>query len=173
VAIGPKEYRDRLRATRTPDTQNANSKIPKHIKIAGENKPIRVLGAFGGNDIDNTGVWKPVLDAINKRLEVWMISRITVEGRRHVVNMIIQGKSQYRAVVQEILTPITKLLQKRINKYMWNGRPPAVNKQTMSEPLEKGGKNVLDIETLKEAIDLMRLKRYLTLEDDKRPVWHT
>ncbi|KAH6899331.1 hypothetical protein BKA70DRAFT_1115573, partial [Coprinopsis sp. MPI-PUGE-AT-0042] len=85
--------------------------------------------------------------------------------------MIIRGKSQYRAVVQGIPPPIAKLLQKRINTYMWNGKPPGVNKQTMSEPPERGGKKVLDIEALKESIDLMRLKRYLTLERDKRPLW--
>lgn len=45
-----------------------------------------------------------------------------------------------------------------------------VNAQIMSGPIAAGGKKILDIKARNDAIELMKLKSYLRM-DDKRPRW--
>ncbi|KAH6885476.1 hypothetical protein BKA70DRAFT_1026386, partial [Coprinopsis sp. MPI-PUGE-AT-0042] len=98
----------------------------------------------------------------------WMRSNPTVEGRRHIVNMEVGGRTQYKEDVQGMPEVVRKAVMRIITTFMWNGRPPAVNQITMSEPLELGGKKVLDLNVRKDAIHLKRLQRYLS---DPPPRW--
>lgn len=48
--------------------------------------------------------------------------------------------------------------------------PLTVGLETMYRPFEQGEKKLLDIKSRNEAIELMKIKRYLKL-DNQRPTW--
>ncbi|KAH9920048.1 uncharacterized protein B0H18DRAFT_881390, partial [Fomitopsis serialis] len=54
---------------------------------------------------------------------------------------------------------------------MWGSSSiPPINLQTLHRPIKAGGLGLLDIQSRNEAIDLVWLRRYLTLGED-RPTW--
>ncbi|KAJ7059968.1 hypothetical protein C8F01DRAFT_938568, partial [Mycena amicta] len=42
---------------------------------------------------------------------------------------------------------------------------------TLLAPIEAGGKKMFDLEARNEALHLLRLKSYLKINDDSRPLW--
>ncbi|KAH6867826.1 hypothetical protein BKA70DRAFT_1132449, partial [Coprinopsis sp. MPI-PUGE-AT-0042] len=168
LPVGTPEFRDKLRETRRTGRDEGGERIPDNIHIAEDGEPIRVLGAFVGIDIDEVGVWTPTIEQVIRALERWSRTNPTVEGRRHIVNMEVGGRTQYREDVQGMPEIVRRAINKLISTFMWNGKPPAVDRITMSEPVELGGKKVLDLNARKDAIDLRRLQRYLS---ETPPKW--
>ncbi|KAK7037502.1 hypothetical protein VNI00_010994 [Paramarasmius palmivorus] len=85
--------------------------------------------------------------------------------------MIIGGMTQYLAQVQGMPKPVEKKLVKRIRCFIWdekNQTPVAMT--TMTDEINKGGRAILDLEARNEAIEVMWLKSYLQL-DENRPLW--
>ena len=169
IPIGTPEYRAQLVETRK--INNHSTEIPPHIHIAKDGEPVRILGTWIGNKIDDENVWTPLLGKIDRALERWEKGNPTIEGRKLVVQMVVGGMTQYLTQVQGMPTAIEKRLEKRIRKFIWGERTLSpVNFETVLAPIQKGGRSVLDIKTRNEAIDLMWLKSYLQF-DNNRPLW--
>ncbi|KAF5314570.1 hypothetical protein D9611_007204 [Ephemerocybe angulata] len=81
----------------------------------------------------------------------------------------VGGRTQFKTRVQGMPQEVEKCFEKMITKFVWNGRMPAVNAETLRLPHEEGGFKILDVRARNEAIDLMKLKQYLTFE--LRPRW--
>ncbi|KAH6914277.1 hypothetical protein BKA70DRAFT_1519966 [Coprinopsis sp. MPI-PUGE-AT-0042] len=140
LPVGTPEYRNTLRETRKTGNEEGREKVPNSVHIAEDGEPIRVLGVFVGIGIDDVGVWTPTIEQVIRALERWSRSNPTVEGRRHIVNMEVGGRTQYREDVQGMPEIVRKTIKKLISTFMWNNKPPAVDQITMSEPLELGGR---------------------------------
>ncbi|KAJ3892877.1 hypothetical protein GG344DRAFT_27850, partial [Lentinula edodes] len=113
---------------------------PNHLCIASEGEAVRILGAWNGNKIDAEQIWAPVLEKIDINLERWTSNGLTMEGRRHVIQMIVGGMTQYLTVVQGMPKSIEKRLAKRIKIFMWSEKDRSpVNERVLYGPLEKGG----------------------------------
>ena len=65
---------------------------------------------------------------------------------------------------------IEDTLIRKISKFLWDGASAMVSLDTMTQPIEQGGKKILDIRARNKAIELMKLKSYLDLRPD-RPKW--
>ncbi|KAH6904209.1 hypothetical protein BKA70DRAFT_1077624, partial [Coprinopsis sp. MPI-PUGE-AT-0042] len=168
LPVGSPEFRNTLRETRQTGRDGAKDIIPDSAHIAEDGEPIRVLGVFVGIDIDDIGVWTPTIEQVIRALERWSRTNPTVEGRRHIINMEVGGRTQYKEDVQGMPDIVRRAIDKLVSVFMWNGKPPAVNRTMMSEPIELGGKKVLDMNARKDAIDMRRLQRYLS---DTPPKW--
>jgi hypothetical protein len=169
IPIGAREYRVRVIADRK--TNNIHGEIPEEMHIVEEGNSVRILGAWFGNDANAAQPWAPVLEKIDAALENWNHSRPTMQGRRHIVQMVVGGMTQYLTQVQRMPKDIEKRLTKRIRHYMWKDEERgAVNEQTILAPIEEGGLGVLDLEARNQAIDIMWLKAYLNLGPD-RALW--
>ena len=129
-----------------------------------------MLGAWIGNNIDQATVWSPVLDRIRDNLDRWNRSHPTLFGHRLIIQMVVGEMTQYLAKVQTMPKQVEKTLIKTIRNFMWNGKKPSVNKDTLHLPIEQGGVKLLDIKVRNQAIDIMWLKSYLDLTL-KRPMW--
>lgn len=64
---------------------------------------------------------------------------------------------------------VEETYQKKISKFVWNDKHPAVNRTDLSTPMEEGGLHLLNIQARNEAIDLMWVKKYLDTSN-KRPL---
>jgi hypothetical protein len=63
---------------------------------------------------------------------------------------------------------IEDTLEKIIRNFMWDGKRPPVNMNTLHLPIRQGGVKLLDLKARNQAIDIMWLKSYLDLSP-KRP----
>ncbi|KAJ3817516.1 hypothetical protein F5880DRAFT_1452378, partial [Lentinula raphanica] len=113
---------------------------PDNLHIAVEGEAVRILGAWFGNKINAEQIWAPVLEKIDHKLVQWSANGLTMEGRRHVVQMIIGGMTQYLTTVQGMPKMIEKRLTKRVRNFMWTEREhDPVNQKVLYGPIEKGG----------------------------------
>ncbi|PPQ81141.1 hypothetical protein CVT26_011105, partial [Gymnopilus dilepis] len=168
LPMGKAEYRKKVVTTRK--ISDTHQEIPAEIKIASDGTPVRILGVFVGNNINQVGVWNPVVEKIEHRLANWDKSHPTQDGRRLIVGMEVGGLTQYLTRVQNMPPDIEKAIARKITKFMWAGQSPTVNADTLCKPISQGGKKVLDITARNEAIELMKLKTYLDLSPT-RPRW--
>ncbi|KAL7279519.1 hypothetical protein ACG7TL_007362 [Trametes sanguinea] len=168
IPIGNAAYREEMVDTyrRTGSWKN----LPRNARIAADGEPVRILGAWMGNRLDECGVWSPKVDLIKSILERWTRSRPTLEGKRHVVQMFAGGMSQFLTTVQRMPKNVVNRLNTVIRNYLWNDRhTPPVRMEFMFLPVEMGGFQILDLEARNESIDIMWLKDYLNYRD--RPLW--
>jgi len=144
--------------------------IPDEIKIAADGTPVRVLGAYVGNNVNQTAVWTPVLEKIDVKLKRWARSHPTQDGKRLIIGMEVGGLTQYLTRVQGMPKEIEETLNRKITKFLWDGASAMVNLETMTQPIMRGGKRVLDTKARNEAIELMKIKSYLNFGPE-RPRW--
>ncbi|KIJ39679.1 hypothetical protein M422DRAFT_253465 [Sphaerobolus stellatus SS14] len=85
IPIGTPAYRDSIRITRA--LSNNQDPIPNNILIVDDTTPVRVLGTWVGNRIDQASIWVPTLEKIDKNLKRWNKGHPTLEGPRHIVNI--------------------------------------------------------------------------------------
>ena len=169
IPIGSNEYRAGLISTRKLNPES--EPLQANIKIAPEGQPVRVLGAWIGNNVDQATPWTPTIEKIAANLKRWEASHPTTEGRRLITQMIIGGMTQYLAKVQGIPETALKTLEKLIRNFSWNGESrPTVALAQMSKDTKNGGKKVRDISARNEAIQLTWVQAYLKM-DDERPTW--
>ncbi|KIK37672.1 hypothetical protein CY34DRAFT_42024, partial [Suillus luteus UH-Slu-Lm8-n1] len=72
-----------------------------NIKIAKDGFPIRSLGAWIGNKLDNTTPWEPVLDKIiNQNLQTWNKGDPSLDRKWLITQMFIGGMTQFLTKAQ-------------------------------------------------------------------------
>ncbi|KAI0764254.1 hypothetical protein BD413DRAFT_446488, partial [Trametes elegans] len=160
IPIGTPEFRAGMVSTYR--VTGAWGNYPRSARIAADGEPVRILGAWMGNGLDECEIWSPKLEAIRNMLEKWTRSRPTLEGKRHVVQMFAGGMSQFLTTVQRMPRAVITRLTAIIRGYLWNERhTPPVRMEQMYLPVGRGGFGILDLEARNDAIDVMWLKSYL------------
>ncbi|KAF8633797.1 hypothetical protein AX17_004355 [Amanita inopinata Kibby_2008] len=128
LPVGPPAYRSHVLNTRCLGA--IQMPIPPSIHIASEGEPVRVLGAYIGNGVNQTAVWTPTIDKIDDTLSQWAKSHPTLNGKCLIINMEVGGRTQYLTYVQGMPDQILRRLQKTIGSFIWNGNkrhPIALN----------------------------------------------
>ena len=168
IPVGSPEYRKTVIATRQlHPTQDC---LTSDIHIAVEGEPVRILGSWIGNGINQANIWSRVVDKIRNSLKQWGKSHPTMFGRRLIVQMIVGGMTQYLAKAQGMPKEIEQLLEKSIRQFIWEDRKPPVSLKTLHHPIQRGGIKLLDLGSRNKAIEIMWLKSFLSL-DHTRPTW--
>ncbi len=176
IPLGTPEYRSEM--AETYRLSGAWKNYPQGVHIAQEGEAVRILGAFFGNGVDQTDIWtlvltkivamrKPLMHAIAR----WKNGHATLQGKKHVIQMIVGGMTQFFTTVQRMPEIILKRLTKIIRGYLWDDRSNTpVGIEHVCLPVQLGGLGILDLEARSDAIDVMWLKSYLDFSDD-RPIW--
>jgi hypothetical protein len=86
ILIGKIPHRNNVCQTRWINEQDGTV-IPAHIKIAAEAKPIRTLGAWDGNKVEQVGTWTRTMEKIDASLDQWELGHPTIEGRQLIILM--------------------------------------------------------------------------------------
>lgn len=169
IPIGQPEYRKHLLDTWKP---TPNSKpLPDYIKIARDGEAIRILGAWHGNETNELAIWTPTLEKIDATLARWQNRKLTMAGRKLIVQMCIGGMTQYLTKVQGMPKHIEKCLEKRIHTFLWADKTQSpVNADMLHAPVSIGRKAALDIAARNEAIEITWAKEYLHFGPDC-PTW--
>ena len=170
VPIGSEEHRRRVVSTRKIN-QTDQSRLDDHIRVAEDGNAIRFLGAWIGNKMKDAVPWEPIIDKINKRLERWGTSYLTMMGRKIIVQAVVGGLTQFLTMAQGMPPNVESALIKIIRRFMWGAdSSPRLTLDVLQSPVENGGLNLLDLTARNEAIEIMWLKSYLDLSQ-ARPHW--
>ena len=78
IPIGSEVYRTKVIETRK--THEEATPIPANIKVAEEGQPVRTLGAWVGNGVDQATPWTTTIEKIAAALERWEANHPTTEG---------------------------------------------------------------------------------------------
>jgi hypothetical protein len=161
IPIGSATYRNKLYETRR--IHDTTAEFPPSTHIAKEGEPVRILGAWIGNAIDNASIWTPTLEKLDKVLSRWDKGKPTIEGQKLIVQMVVGGMTQYLSQVQGMPSETKNKIEKRIRKFIWGDRTlPPINLETVQSPVQTGGRSLFDIRVRNKAIDIMWLKSYLS-----------
>ncbi|KAH9848809.1 hypothetical protein C2E23DRAFT_695566, partial [Lenzites betulinus] len=113
---------------------------PTNVHVAAEGEPVRILGAWLGNGVNECEIWAPKINKILAVITHWKNSSATLNGKRHVVQMMIGGMSQFLTNVQRMPKSVTTRLNKLIREYVWNDKSaPPVQFECLMLPPERGG----------------------------------
>ncbi|KAI0832657.1 hypothetical protein BC628DRAFT_1306881, partial [Trametes gibbosa] len=113
---------------------------PRNVHVAREAEPVRILGAFFGNGVSDADVWTPKIDKLVSAMEQWKMGRTTLEGKRHVSQMMIGGMTQFLTDVQRMPTSVTKRVTKIMRNYLWDDKHNIpVSMAHMYTPFAMGG----------------------------------
>ena len=166
--VGTEDYRKHLMETRT--LRPAGERIPDSIHITHDGTTTRLLGAWVGNNVNRTASWKRIVETIKKDFKRWEARYPTLEGKRHVVQMIAGGKTQFLARAQGMPKEIEDEIRKSITEFVWSEKTATMGIKDAARSPEYGGRKILDIVKRNGAIDLMWVKQYLNMGPD-RPKW--
>jgi hypothetical protein len=154
LPYGTPSYRRRILVERRLEASGSSHRIRNDIKIVGDGHTCRILGAWIGNDVNYTTPWPEVLEKISADPAKWTAKKPLFEGRRHIINMVIGGRTQYLTRGQGMPRQFEDSLIHLRDEFLWAGKKPRIAEDTMSLPLEQGGKQILNIRARNEVIDL-------------------
>lgn len=135
--------------------ETACGSIAENIQIVADGQTCRLLGAWIGNKASYITPWPAVLEKIENDLERWKITVPTLEGKRHIINMVIGGRTQYLTRVQGMTKDIEETLIKTEHAFLWDGKKARVAHEFMTLDIAEGGKQILDIPTLIAELQLV------------------
>src|SRR5258708_4344905 len=130
------------------------------IHILKDGESTRYLGAHLGNQISGNEPWPRIINDIEGSLKQWDKAYPSIEGRKHIVQMVIGGKSQFITAAQGMPSKYEDYLNKRIRTFLWNSdAPPPIATTSLSDNHQKGSIKALDIRARNKAINIMKLKK--------------
>ena len=168
IPIGSADYRKKLVETRRIGDDRET--IPSSIHIARDRDATRILGAWVGNELNPEEPWRKIVETIKKDFGRWETRYPTLEGKRHVVQMIAGGKTQFLTRAQGMPESIQTEIRKAITEFVWGKERATMCIENMARNPEQGGRKIMDIMKRNEAIDLMWIKQYLNM-GSSRPKW--
>ncbi|KAJ3474750.1 hypothetical protein NLI96_g12277 [Meripilus lineatus] len=167
IPIGTKTYREEILKNRSPggrdDAWNREREIPASINIAKEGEPTRILGAWIGNNVNQDSIWNKTIEKVEKELTRWKKGSPTFQGKRHIIQMVVGGITQYLSKVQGMPKHTEKRLIRIIKNFIWDEKKAPVSMDMITQRIERGGLGILDLQARNEAIQLTWLKAYLNL----------
>ncbi|KAF5367985.1 hypothetical protein D9758_004428 [Tetrapyrgos nigripes] len=144
IPIGEKTYH--VSVTQTRKTNEHAQPLPTNLHIAMEGEAVRILGAWYGNEIKAEQIWARNIEKVDSNLERWAKGSPSMEGRCHIIQMMIGGIIQYLTMVQGMPKSVEKRLAKCISTYLWEEKERnPVKKEVVFSNFDKGGRRVLDI----------------------------
>ena len=170
IPIGSRAHRDRINQTRK--LHPGDKPIQHDIWIANEGEAIRSLGAWIGNNTQETRPWEPIIDLVHRDLERWKSVHLTLDKKRLIVQAVVGGRTQFLTKAQGMPDTIREALTKEIQSFIWDDAEhvPRLGMNHLTETKDNGGLKLLNLKIRNEAIELIWLRDYLNLTQT-RPSW--
>jgi hypothetical protein len=160
LPFGKHKYRTSVALERRMN--NAQSEIiSPSVRIVRDGETCCILGAWLGNNVTYLTPWPATIDKIRNDLERWEVTEPNLEGKRHIISMLVGGRSQYLTRVQGMPKDIEETLTMLIHVFLWDGTPARISDNTMYSSVMRDGKQILNLAARNEAIDLWNLQSYL------------
>ncbi|EPQ53496.1 hypothetical protein GLOTRDRAFT_24514, partial [Gloeophyllum trabeum ATCC 11539] len=119
IPIGSMEHRQTVITSRR--LHPGDDPIPISVHIAKDGETVRSLGAWIGNGIDALSTWEIILDKVDLTLKRLGRGHPTLNSKRHMVQHIAGGMTQYLTKVQGMPKSVEAALTKVIRCFIWDG----------------------------------------------------
>ena len=113
--------------------------------ITWTNDKLNVLGIWIGNTDCTRDNWETVLKKFEATLNLWSQRDLSYQGKVTVINTLASSKLWYLSNVFPIPQWGLQKVNSAITKFLWNGKAPMVNKTVCQQTIERGGINLVDI----------------------------
>ncbi|KAG2063307.1 hypothetical protein BDR04DRAFT_947200, partial [Suillus decipiens] len=153
LPIGTKLHRERVVLQRRLNDLDE----PWHnmVNIAKDGSPIRTLGAWVGNEVEQATSWEPILTKIEKNLARWNQCHPSLDYKRLIVQMIVGGMTQFLTKAQGMPKQIETAITKKIRAFIWEGRSTfPISLARLERPIEEGGISLLNISARNDVIEI-------------------
>ena len=123
---------------------------------------IKILGVhFGYNENQKDDLnFRQTLKSIKKTINLWKWRGLSLLGRIQIVKTFVIPKLMFRASVIPISAELIKQANSICYNFIWNGKDK-VKRNALTSNIEKGGLNMMDIESMVRAKRVICLKKYL------------
>ncbi|EPQ50337.1 hypothetical protein GLOTRDRAFT_20464, partial [Gloeophyllum trabeum ATCC 11539] len=140
LPIGNEEHRTNVIVSRKLHQDDAP--LPESIHVVKDGETIRSLGAWIGNKANPVVPWERTLDKVNRAFKRLQKGHPTLNSKRHMVQHMAGGMTQYLTKVQGMPDPIIDSLVKLIRNFIWEDAPqPPLALERLYLRMEEGGIN--------------------------------
>lgn len=91
--------------------------------------------------------FKEPLDKIKNVCEAWNDRSLTLKGKITIANSILVSTLQYPCSIVHTPLRVVKEYRKIITQFLWNGRRAKISYVSITQPVARGGLNLIDLET--------------------------
>ena len=162
IPVRTPEHRQSVSTTRKINLMSPET-IDLDMKILQDRATTRYLGAQCGNHPESCDPWPLIITKINMKLWTWERAFPSLEGRKHIAQMVIGGMTQFHTMAQGMPNHIKNKLMKLTRNFIWGtDSPPPIAMSILNSPTEKGGKNVIKIKACNKVTYIMKLKQMAT-----------
>ena len=110
--------------------------------------PIKCLGIYIGHNKEKCYYynWVKKIEKIKNIANMWKRRNLTIFGRVHVIKTYIMSQIVYPASILTISDDIVKQIKEIVYEYLWKGKRDRVKRTAISNDIERGGLNMIDID---------------------------
>ena len=129
------------------------------------NFSIKILGINFDNFVQDNSNWDKIRDNIAKKIHMWNRVRLSLRGKKLVINQILLSKLWYIGQIYAIPKYTKKQIEKMIHDFLWEGRKIRPPRHLVQLPIWRGGLGVLDIDTQLNALRIKWIRRLFSSHD--------
>ena len=140
------------------------TKEPEFREISWSDTYIKTLGINHGYHIPEQEVWMDKIKKMKNCIQIWKSRDLTLKGKILIIKTFLVSQINYELEMKPIPKNIVKEIDKILWNFLWNGKQPSVNKQTMCLDAEKGGMNMINLSSFIEAKQIKLIHKIVNSE---------
>ena len=121
------------------------AKQPEFNEISWTNTYVKTLGINHGYHIPEHEVWMEKIKKMKNCIQIWKSRDLTLKGKILIIKTFLLSQINYELEMNPIPKQIVKEIDKILWNFLWDGKQPLVNKQTMCLDIENGGMNMINL----------------------------
>jgi hypothetical protein len=164
MCAGLKVNNDKTEAMWLGSARGSNQK-PLGIRWPGG--PIKVLGVYFSYNVNQCEScnFDDKVKSFGNLLKVWRLRNLTISGKITIVKTLGFSKLLYLGSVINVPKWVTQKVNKLAFNFIWNNHPDKVKRTVLINTYEKGGQQMMDLETMLKALQVSWIRQYLSPEE--------
>ena len=126
--------------------------------------PVKALGIFFGHDKEECQKlnWEKRIEEIKNQFTACGKRNLTIMGKILIIKTLILPKFTFLASSCVVPKMYIKEIESCFNRFIWNGKPDKIKRLTLIGDYEKGGLNMVDINSYFKSLKVSWVKRLLS-----------
>ena len=131
-------------------------------------KPIKTLGVYFGNNKEDCEKlnWENKIDKMNTLFFSWGKRNLTILGKIMIIKALVIPIFTFVASACVVPDKYRKGIESKCFKFIWDGKPDKVKRNTMIGNFEMGGLNMIDIGSYFASLRASWVSRFVSGEMD-------
>lgn len=129
----------------------------------------KILGVWLGLDQTEECCYewnfKGILEKVQRTCDSWYQRSLSLKGKVTVANSLLISLLQYPCSIIHTPPRVFVEYKRIISRFIWNNRKPRISHKALTQPIERGGIRLFDLEARTKASLLQWIKRLLTRQN--------